>query len=167
MVEVLLPPLVLSFASAEVLGIVLSTGGVGVVLGSILVSVWRGLERRISLILGLNLLRAVVLFLGVLQPRAELIGAAAFVFLFCDPLISTCSQTIWQTKVPVDLQGRVFAFRRMAALSSLPLAYLLAGPLAVRVFDPLMKVHALLAATAAAITGTARGRGAALRFVAL
>ena len=167
MVEVLLPPLVLSFASAEVLGIVLSTGGVGVVLGSILVSVWRGPERRIPLILGLNLLRAVVLFLGVLQPRAELIGAAAFVFLFCDPLISTCSQTIWQTKVPVDLQGRVFAFRRMAALSSLPLAYLLAGPLADQVFEPLMKVQGLLASTAGALIGTGPGRGVALMFVAM
>ncbi len=45
-------------------------------------------------------------------------------------MINASSQAIWQAKVPNQLQGRVFATRRMLATSTLPLAYGTAGPLA-------------------------------------
>ncbi len=166
-VEVLLAPLVLSFASPDVLGMVMSAGGVGVVLGSLLVSIWGGPQRKIPVILGLALTKGVILFLGGLQPRAVLIGTAAFVFLFCGPVIFTCSQTIWQTKVAPEIQGRAFAIRRVVAWSSLPLAYLAAGPLADHVFEPLMAADGPLAGSLGAMIGTGPGRGVALLFIVM
>jgi MFS family permease len=166
-VQVLLPPLVLSFASPEVLGMIMSAGGVGVVFGSLLVSVWGGPKRKVRAILLLSLTQGVILFLGVMQPHAILIGAAAFIFLFCDPIIFTSSQTIWQTKVATEVQGRAFAIRRVVASSSLPLAYLVAGPLADRIFEPLMSAQGPLARTVGMVIGTGTGRGIALLFIML
>ena len=166
-VQVLLPPLILSFTTPEALGTIMSAGGVGIVLGSILVSVWGGPQRKMRAIYISSLIRGIVLFLAVLQPNPLLIGTAAFVFLFCDPLIFTSSQTIWQTKVAADVQGRAFAMRRLVAWSALPLAYLIAGPLADRVFEPWMAAQGLLAGTLGEFLGTGPGRGIALLFIIL
>jgi len=166
-VEVLLAPLVLSFASSEVLGMVMSAGGVGILLGSLLVSVWGGPRQKIPAILGLAFVKGTILFLGGLEPQAVLIGTAAFIFLFCGPIIFTSSQTLWQTKVAQEVQGRTFAIRRVVAWSSLPLAYLVAGPLADRVFEPLMAVDGFLAGSVGAVIGTGPGRGVALLFMVL
>ena len=49
------------------------------------------------------------------------------------------SQSIWQSKVPPDRQGRVFSVRFFIALVGALPAMLIAGPLADYVFEPLMK----------------------------
>jgi MFS transporter, DHA3 family, macrolide efflux protein len=165
--QVLLPPFILSFTTPEVLGTIMSAGGVGVVAGSVLFSIWRGPRRKMRAIFIVSFVRGVVLFLAVLQPNAVLIGAAAFVFLFCDPVIFTCSQTIWQTKVPAEKQGRAFAVRRLVAWSTLPLAYVVAGPLTDRVFEPWMSAQGPLARVVGELIGTGPGRGIAVFFVAL
>jgi len=53
-------------------------------------------------------------------------------------LINSSNQAIWQAKVAPDLQGRVFATRRLIAWFVTPFATLLAGPLADYVFEPAM-----------------------------
>lgn len=165
-VQVLLPPLVLSFESADTLGLVMSVGGIGVVIASILVSVWGGPSNKVTAILGCAFFQGMVLMAGVLQPRSELIAAAAFLFLFCDPIIFSSSQTIWQMKVAVEVQGRAFAIRRVIAWSSLPLAYLLAGPLADGL-EPLMTADGRLASSVGRVIGVGPGRGVALLFIVL
>lgn len=166
-VQVLLPPLILSFTTPEALGTIMSAGGVGVVAGSVLLSVWGGPRRKIRAIFLSSFVRGVVLFLAVLQLNPVVIGAAAFVFLFCDPVIFTCSQTIWQTKVPVEVQGRAFAMRRLVAWSTLPLAYLVAGPLADRIFEPWMAARGPLARILGGLFGAGPGRGIAVLFILL
>lgn len=166
-VQVLLPPLILSFTTAEVLGTVMSAGGVGVVLGSVFVSVWGGPRRRMRAIFITSGVRGVVLFLAVLEPDPFLVGAAACVFLFCDPIIFICSQAIWQTKVASDVQGRVFAMRRLVTLSAIPLAYLVAGPLADHVFEPWMAAGGAGGRALGGVLGTGPGRGIALLFIVL
>ena len=167
MVQVLLPPFILSFKTPEALGTIMSAGGVGVLAGSLLLSVWEGPPRKMRAIFISSFIRGIVLFLAVLQPNAVVIGAAAFIFLFFDPVIFTCSQTIWQTKVPVEVQGRAFAMRRMVAWSTLPLAYVIAGPLADRVFEPWMAAQGSLARALGGLFGTGPGRGIAVLFMVL
>ncbi|MFO8150791.1 MAG: hypothetical protein R6T93_10875, partial [Trueperaceae bacterium] len=70
-----------------------------------------------------------------------------------------CSQAIWQNKTAPDVQGRVFAVRRMIAWSSMPLAYLVAGPLADHVFGPLLDEGGALVGSVGRIIGTGEGRG--------
>jgi DHA3 family macrolide efflux protein-like MFS transporter len=130
-------------------------------------SVWGGPKQRILGILGFGLLQGIVVFVGGLRSSAFLIAAAAFVFLFNTPIIFGCSQVIWQRKVAPEIQGRVFALRRMIAMSSSPLASLVAGPLADYLFEPLLVVGGPLTGTIGKLIGVGPGRGIGLLFIVM
>lgn len=124
----------LSFATVE------TAGAVGGLLGSGLIALWGGPKNKVLGILlgwsGSGLLGPVILGLGPGLPfwiAGALLGSAF------GSLNYTSNQALWQSKVPVDLQGRVFAVRRLIAFSVMPLASLAAGPLADRVLEPAMR----------------------------
>lgn len=163
---VLTTPMVLSFASAEVLGTVLALGSVGMLAGSSVLTAWGGPSRK--------RVRAIVLFMAALgicmsvmgiRPNAVLIAAGAFGMMFMTPCVNALSQAIWQVKVAPDVQGRVFAIRFMIAQSAMPLGYLLAGPLADRFFEPWMASPSGWSAALGGLIGTGQGRGIGLMLV--
>ncbi len=167
LVQVLLAPMVLSFATPDVLGRVLTVAGFGVLAGGLTMSVWGGPRRRVAGILGFLLLQGLILPVGGLRESVLLICVGAFVYMFTLPVLNGSSQALWQTKVAPDLQGRVFAARRMVAWSTLPLAYLIAGPLADRVFEPLLAAGGPLAGSVGRLIGVGKGRGIALMFIVI
>jgi MFS family permease len=167
MVQVLFAPLVLGFADAATLGTIASVGGVGMAAGGILMVAWGGPRRRVHGVLAFVLMQGLLLLLGGAHPSALLAGAGAFGVLFTMPLIAGLNQAIWQRKVPADVQGRVFAFRALLTMSCMPLACLVAGPLADRVFEPAMAAGGWLAPTLGRVIGVGRGRGVALLFVVM
>src|SRR5215471_3650761 len=162
---VLTTPLVLSFGSARLLGTVLSVGGIGFLSGSLLMGAWGGPRRRINGVLGFQIIRALCFILAGAAPSGRLIAIAAFSLFFSNPFIDGCSQVIWQSKVPAEVQGRVFAARRMVAFSSIPIAYLCAGPLADYLFEPWLSVGGPLASSIGRLIGAGPGRGIAFLFV--
>jgi MFS family permease len=163
--QVLFTPLVLSLTTPAVLGMIWSVGGIGFLIGSLAMSLWGGPRQRILGIFCFGLLEGVVL-LGIgLPPRVIVFATVAFLFFLAEPVIGSCSQATWQVKTPPDVQGRVFAVRRMIAWSSMPLSYLLAGPLADHVFTPLLLQGGPLANSVGRIIGVGPGRGIALFFV--
>ncbi|MFL6291746.1 MAG: MFS transporter [Thermoanaerobaculia bacterium] len=167
MVSVLIIPLVLSGTNAKVLGRVLMISSAGLLAGSILMSVTGGPRRRIHGVLGFGLLFGIGLAVVGLRPNPWLIAAGLFVTMFGAPVINGASQAIWQAKVPPELQGRVFAVRRMLAQFTAPLGHLAAGPLADRVFGPLLLPGGALAGSVGLVLGIGKGRGIALLFVCL
>ena len=166
-VSVLFTPLVLSFSTPAVLGTLLSIGGLGLLAGSLAMSAWGGPKRRVMGILGFSLLQGAVLFAAGFPPRVSILAPAVFLYFFGAPIINGCSQAIWQSRTAPDVQGRVFAVRRMIAWSSLPIAYLAAGPLADRVFEPLLMVDGPLAGSVGRMIGVGTGRGIGLLFIVL
>jgi hypothetical protein len=117
-------------------------------------------------VIGFIALMSIGLLLIGLQPSIVLIGAGFFLMLFCVPMASSPSQAIFQSKVAPGVQGRVFAIRSMISRSMMPLAFLLAGPLADRVFGPLLSEGGALSDTAlGALIGVGPGRGIGLLFV--
>ncbi len=164
-VSVLITPLGLSLASVTLLGTVLSIGGTGMVVGSLVMSIWGGPQRLIYGILCFQLLGGFCLLVAGLSTSVPLLAVTTFLFCFGWPIIYGCYQVIWQRKVAPDVQGRVFAVRRMIAFSSLPLAYLVAGPLADRVFEPLMTPNGPLAGSIGQLIGVGPGRGIGLLFI--
>jgi MFS family permease len=164
---VLIIPLTLSFTSAEQLGVLMSLSAGGFLVGGLLMSIWGGPKRRIYGVLSFGALCGLATCLVGLQPSFTLItGALSFLF-FCTVPVNACSQAIWQSKVAPDVQGRVFSVRSTIALSTMPLAYLTAGPLADYVFEPLLAVDGPLAGNLGAIMGTGPGRGIGLMFIVM
>jgi len=167
LVAVLITPLVLSFSTVTSLGLVLSLGGAGMLSGGVLMGIWGGGHRRMRTVVAFQFLGGLVLLLGGAPPTVGLIAVAASVFLFTIPFSTSTVQTIWQRKVPPGLQGRVFAVRRMVVLSAAPLATLLAGPLADRLFEPWLAPGGPLAGSVGRLVGTGPGRGIGLIFALL
>lgn len=163
--NILYLPLLLSFTSPVMVGTLSSIGGVGMLAGGILMSVWGGPKRKIGGILGFSLLSGALVAFGGLRPSVLLLAGVIFFVLFTMPLINGCSQAIWQVKTAPDVQGRVFAVRRMIAGSIMPFSYIAAGPLADRVFEPLMAVNGPLAGSVGKIIGVGPGRGIGLLFI--
>jgi DHA3 family macrolide efflux protein-like MFS transporter len=164
---VLVAPLVLSYGTPAEMGVVQMVGGVAMLIGGVVMSAWGGPVRlRIpSVILAIAMSGIGYLLCGV-RPSTPLIAGAQFIILFFIPISAALSQAVWQTKVAPDVQGRVFAIRAMIAWSIIPLANLLAGPLADRVFEPLLSETGVLSGTVVGeLIGVGTGRGIALIFI--
>ncbi|HEX4961615.1 MAG TPA: MFS transporter [Thermoanaerobaculia bacterium] len=168
MVQVLLGPLILSFATPVDLGTVDSVAAVGVLLGGLGVAIWGIPRHRVLGVLGVLAIQSVILFLGGARPSIPLIAIASFAFMLTVPVAMAANQTILQSKIAPAVQGRVLAVSTMVSAGSLPLAVLAAGPLADRVFGPLLLPGGALAATAVGrLLGTGPGRGVGLMFLCL
>ena len=167
MVMVLFTPLVLSFTSPAMLGVVLAGSALGGMTGGLLMGVWGGPKRRVRGLFVFLAVQGSILLLGGLKPNVPLVAGAAFVFMLCAPVIHGCSQAIWLSKVAPDVQGRVFSIRRVIATVTLPLSLLLAGPLADYVFEPLLAEGGALAGTVGQIIGVGPGRGIGLMLIVL
>ena len=161
----LFTPLVLSHHGTEVLGTLFSLSGVAMLVGSLVMSVWGGTRRKIyTMAAGISLASLGIALAG-LRPGVLTIGAGNMLLFVAVPFANAASQAIWLAKVPSEVQGRVFAVRMMIASAITPLAYLLAGPLADRVAEPLMADGGRLAGSVGRVLGTGSGRGIGLILV--
>jgi pyochelin synthetase len=167
-VQVLLTPMILSFATPVELGSVNSAAAGGVLLGSLTLSFWGGPKNRVWTIFAILVFQSCLLFVGGVEPSIPLIALTIFCFMFTAPIIAGTNQAILQSKVAPEIQGRVFGMAAFIVACTLPLASALAGPLVDRVFQPLLSPGGLLAATfVGRLIGVGPGRGAGLLFVVL
>jgi DHA3 family macrolide efflux protein-like MFS transporter len=166
-VGVLFGPLVLSFASSSVFGTLLSIAGIGMLIGSLVMSVWGGPQRRIHAVFSVMLLGGLCILIAGSSPSILVVGIAAFLFFAGTPILNACTQVIFQEKVAPYVQGRIFALRGAITGASLPLAYLVAGPLADYVFEPLMVPDGPLAGSVGQLIGVGPGRGIGLMFMVM
>jgi DHA3 family macrolide efflux protein-like MFS transporter len=167
MTVVLFTPLILSFGTTAQLGLAMSLSASGFLVGGILMSIWGGPKRRIRVVIILMILLGLFSALIGLRASVSLIIISGFLATLCVPIISSSNQVIWQKKVAADVQGRVFAIRRTIFLATPLLTYVVAGPLADRVFEPMMAVNGSLAGSIGQILGMGPGRGIGLLFVAM
>lgn len=166
-VGVLIFPLVLSFADEVAIGNAFTLAGLGMVGGSLVMSTWGGPRKKVYGVLGGDLMLGVALVVLGWRPSIGFIIAGAVIVFFVVPIANGSSQAIWQAKVEPDVQGRVFAARRVLAQIAGPVALLLAGPLADGVFEPLLSEGGPLAASVGSMIGVGPGRGIAFLFIIL
>lgn len=163
--NVLWLPVFLGFGNEAQVGLVMTMVGVAMVIGSVIMSVWGGPQRLVPTMLTLMAIGGLLLALSGTQPSLWFAGGAVFFFMMLIPLVNGMSQTLWQRKVDPGIQGRVFSTRRMIASIASPIAYVIAGPLADNVFEPLLLDGGRLAASVGEVVGVGVGRGSALLIV--
>jgi DHA3 family macrolide efflux protein-like MFS transporter len=159
---VLSAPMILGFATPQVLGWVQSLSSIGLLLGGLLISAWGGPQRKILAIVGSAFLSGLGLAISGLRPDPVLIAIGFFIFMFPITLVNSAIRAIVQVKVPPEMQGRVFSLIFMTARAGVPVGLLLSGPLADRVFEPAMAAGGSLAASLGPLLGTGPGRGIGL-----
>jgi MFS family permease len=156
----LLIPMLMTFTTANVIGTIITIAGSGMLAGSLFLSAWGGPAKRIKAVIGFELLKGLAIMGIGWQQQVWLVAASAAIAHFTIPLVNGLNQAIWQAKVPQAIQGRVFALRSMLAKCMLPVAFLIAGPLADRVLEPLM----LRPPDLLAVFGNGPGRGMGVVF---
>ncbi|GHF45729.1 MFS family permease [Deinococcus metalli] len=113
---------------SSALAAMLTTLSLGSVLGGVIISTWGGLRQRRTL--------GILLPMAVAGLAQALSGAAGSVLLACAalglsglmvPAIAAHSMSIWQSRVPLEVQGRVFSVRRLLAQFTSPLSTAAAG----------------------------------------
>ena len=162
----LLLPLVLSSTPPSeqnaAVALVSTCGGLGLAVSSVAMSLCRPPRRPMPWITSATVLSGGAVLLAGLHPRPVLLAGAAFMFFLGLPVVTSFAQVLWQSAVAAEAQGRVFALRRMFTQGGTMLGFLLAGPLASRVCEPLVGAGGPLASTVGRLLGTARDRGSAL-----
>lgn len=134
---VLNTPYVLSITDSETaLGTLMAVTSLGAIVGGIIMSAWGGTRPRIHTIMPGIAVAGLCLALYGVSRSSLTMGAAMFMLMLPIPMINASFMSIMQIKIPPDLQGRVFAALGQMGILLNPLAYLIAGPLADRVFEP-------------------------------
>jgi MFS transporter, DHA3 family, macrolide efflux protein len=167
LVSLLMIPMVLGFLNTSEAGSMLSIGGIGSLFGSLLLGFIGGRKYRLTKTMFFGICLGLCMILLGLQPSSLLVSAAIFMGLLCFSLINGTSEILFISNVPVEIQGRVFGLQGMIAASSLPIAYMVAGPLTDWVFEPLLAKNGALANSVGQIIGVGSGRGIALLFIIL
>ncbi len=116
------------FSLETALALLGTVAGIGGVVGGVLISAWGGLKKRRIYGVVVPILAALALMVVYgLSPWLYLTAAAACLIDSLLPAMNAHSQAIWQTQTPLQLQGRVFAVRRLIAQFSWPLGVALFG----------------------------------------
>ncbi len=164
---IILLPMALSLGKATLYGSLMSIGGAVALTGGIIMGAWGGPKRRIHGVIGFMLLQSVGLMLIGIRPSIPSLFIGYLTIQLAVPFVNSCAGIIWQSKVPLQVQGRVIAVSSMTTTFGLEMGYLTSGPMADKIFLPLMAVGGPLAATLGPIFGTGPMGGTGLMYVIL
>lgn len=166
-VSVLFSPMILSFTTQKALSIIMTFAGVGMLVGSALVMVVKRLELNTKTMFIFSVMFSFSTILAGAIENVVVICVAGFLFFTCVAVVGSAFQYVFQKKVPTQIQGRVFAVRKVIVTSTLPLSYITLGPLADHVFKPLLSEHGYLADSLGRIYGTGVSRGIGFLLIVL
>ncbi len=142
--QTVLLPMVLTFADPPSLIFVIGGVGIGALLGGIILAAWGGPRNRVRGIFLFSIPYGIGLMIAGLRADVFVIGLGGFTFAISHAMLTGFNRALWQAKIPVDYQGRVFSMRMLVGVTAQSVGTGLAGPLADYVFEPLMSRGAVL-----------------------
>jgi DHA3 family macrolide efflux protein-like MFS transporter len=162
-VLVLFTPMVLSSHSQIELGTIMTVGGAGTLAGSFAMILYGAPKRVIMTVLWIDILSSASVAASGIVKQVPALCITLFVTMFGCAVFQATTQAFWQRKTPLDLHGRLFAIESALTTGTTPLAALLGGFSADRVFEPSFMPGGFLAHYFGAWIGT--GEGAGIRFM--
>jgi len=151
-----------------ILGIVESIMGAGGVAGGIVVAAWGDrIRRRMQAVLWLRGIRRVAAFFVLAVARNPVLWSiGGFCATFFSVAATSVNTSMLQAKVPNELQGRFFSVYRVVGQATIPLGFLIAGPLVDHVLEPAMAADTQIAQVLGPLIGTGPGAGMAVLYLA-
>jgi MFS family permease len=163
-----LPAIILARTSnnEQILGLVTGSIGLGGIVGGLIVSAVKPPKNRVKTIfasLALSFLLCDIL-LGT--------GRNVFVWIFGAfignlplPFFNASENSLLYSKIPINMQGRIFSIRGTFQSFALCIGYLTGGFLADKIFEPLMISSEKARYIMGGIVGVGRGSGMAIIFI--
>jgi hypothetical protein len=146
--------------NTEIAGTVQSIGALAALLAGVFLSIFGRIKKPVRAILLGWLLSSLfgLTLLGIGQIFVVWIIAKVIDAVF-GPVVNVAIETFFQTKVPPDVQGRVFSASDFIAQAVIPITPILAGYFGERVFEPAMQAGGTLTNTFGWLVGTGPGAG--------
>lgn len=166
--ENILSPMILSRSggNSRTLGFVNAAMGIGGIAGGFIVSLKKASKKNAGMIYisaALSfLLGDIMMAVGRNGFMWSVAGIAASLPI---PFIMAGQNVIMYSKIPDEMQGRVFAVRNAIQFGTIPFAILLGGFLADHVFEPFMRSDNAVADFLKVIVGHGSGNGMAVMFL--
>lgn len=161
-----LPALLLSVAGGgqTVLGIINMVSGIAMLVGSVLVSLLPAPKSRVRVICNTLLLSmSTENFFLAFGKSLPVWCAGAVLGWISIPIMSANLDALLRSKIPLAMQGRVYAARNTLQFFTIPLGYGLGGYLVDYVFEPWMAAQ-VEGSLLLAVFGSGKGSGASLLF---
>lgn len=161
-----LPAMMLSRVGAGelALGAVNTVTGIATLFGSILVSIMPPPKSRVRVICNCLLFSMstenFILAFGRSTPVWCFGATLGWIFI---PAMGANMDVLFRTKIPIEMQGRVYSARNTLQFFTIPLGYLCGGVLVDKVFEPFMAVQPT-GSLFISLFGAGKGSGAALLF---
>ncbi|QOR34871.1 amino acid adenylation domain-containing protein [Clostridium sp. 'deep sea'] len=155
--DVILIPLVSSYASETTLGFVRSFMGVGILVGSIIMLATGGIRKRAKGMVGFVVPLAISVCIAGLRPNPVFAAIAFFGVFFSTAIVDVHWRSLIQVKVGLELQGRVFAVNRMLVSILTPISYLTANMLTNKL-KPLLQTNFFNSSVVNFIVGEGAGK---------
>jgi DHA3 family multidrug efflux protein-like MFS transporter len=160
----LMDPYGLSLVSVEAWGTMWALASLTIIMSSSLVARFGIGKKPLRLILLLNVISWGSAIIFPIQPSIILLGFGMVMWMLLFPIVEAAEQTVIQSVVPFERQGRVFGFASSIESLASPVTVFLVGPLAQFVFIPFMTTGAGVALLGSWF-GTGADRGIALVFI--
>lgn len=119
-------------------GVLMGLFNTGGLIGAIAIGVYGAVKRRVRTIMIQSMIISVLIILFGMAQTVPALAIVSLLVLIPSAITNTVVGSLLQVKVAPDVQGRVFAVIDHFAMLLNPIAYLMAGPLADRVFEPMV-----------------------------
>ncbi|MDP4144079.1 MAG: MFS transporter [Bacillota bacterium] len=148
------------------LGIVSGTIGIAGIIGSVLVTLTKQPDKRVPVIINTMLFSFLICnnMLGICR-NYYLWTLAVFLGNCSVPFLTANVEYLMRTKIPLEMQGRVFSARNTLQYTSIPVGYMLGGILTDKIFQPFMNTTSSLQQFCSYIVGNGKGAGSALVYI--
>lgn len=163
--QMLVTPLVLSFAGLPQVGQAGLAEGCGALAGGLTVALWGGPTRRRTIwLLNTTVIAGLAVVVIGLRPTMALVWVGIFISAFALGVSGGIYLTIIQVTFPQRLHGRIIGLGQTLSWAAVPLAQAVLVP-ASGMLNPLLTRDGALAGSVGAVIGTGPDRGIGLAYI--
>ncbi len=158
-----LPAMILSKSNQTVLGVVNAFVSIATLAGSVIATVAPAPKSRVRVICNCLLISMSTENFLLAFGRTPVIWCIGAVLGWLSiPLMNANMDVIFRTKIPPEMQGRVYSARNTFQFFTIPMGYFFGGLLVDKVFEPFMANNT--SGLLASLFGAEKGAGAAMLF---
>lgn len=159
--QVLVKPILLPNYTPAQMGTAETVTACGMVAGGALVSLLKGVSPRNLLFGGIAGVSVAMAATGF-RPEIWWVVAGCFSMFVCLSCCNAGAEVVVRTAIPNELQGRAWGVIGLVSQLGFLVAYAAAGPLADKVFEPLLRDGGALVGSLGGVFGRGPGRGTAV-----